>query len=153
MDAAIRVKNPNWMLHDPGWFQEQAKEKWDKAHATLAERSTRPITHDRVVQELSFGFWTSLLNSKYETLFHGIGAKVFPCMPSPTRKVALARFESIRGLRNRIFHFRRIWNRPDLIKDHEEILEAIGWINPEACRLLLSGNIRAEFAAIVALRP
>jgi hypothetical protein len=153
LDSAIRAKNPNWMLHDPGWFQPQAKERWSKARATLTERSTRPLTHDRMVQELSFGFWTSLLNSKYESMFHSIGASVFPGMPSPTRKVALVRFESIRTLRNRIFHFRRIWNRPDLIKDHAEILEAMGWINPEACRLLLSANAAAEFAAIVALKP
>ncbi len=153
MDSAIREKDKNWLMVSPGWFQPYATDSLDEARASLKERSTRPLTHDRIVQELSFGFWTSLLNSKYETLFHGIGEKVFPALPSRTRKVASVRFENIRSLRNRIFHFRRIWNRPNLKKDYTEILETIDWINSNARRLLLATNSEANFDALLTRRP
>lgn len=74
-------------------------------------------------------------------------------MPSPQRKTASVRFESIRMIRNRIFHFRRIWNRPNLRQDYAEILEAIDSINLDAKRLLLSGDSQAKFEAVLARRP
>jgi hypothetical protein len=136
----------------PGWLQPYAIESISDAHESL-KKSTRTITNDLVVQELSFGFWTSLLNSKYETLFHAVGAKVFPSMRSPQRKTASVRFENIRTIRNRIFHFRRIWNRPNLPRDMAEILEAIDWINADARRLLLGDDSMGEFEIILARRP
>lgn len=113
------------------------------------------MTQPRVVQEMSFGFWTSLLNGRYEPLFHAIGAQVFPGMPrrERTRGHASHRFEAIRGLRNRIFHFRRIWNRPDLQCDFDQLTEAISWVNPDARRLLLPEGADNKFAAVLALRP
>jgi hypothetical protein len=36
----------------------------------------------------------------------------------------------IRRLRNRVFHHEPIWYWKDLRQQHNEIIEAIGWINP-----------------------
>ena len=69
---SAKGKDPDWLTVVPGWLQPNGKHDVQKAHEFLKERG-RPITQARVVQEMSFGFWTSLLNSKYETLFHGIG--------------------------------------------------------------------------------
>ena len=47
--------------------------------------------------------------------------------------------DRIRRLRNRVFHHEPIWHLPDLPKQHELILETIGWISPAmlaATRLL-----------------
>jgi hypothetical protein len=153
MDNAIRTKDKNWLLSIPGWLQQYGLESINEAHESLKERLSKPLTHDLIVQELGFGFWTSLLNSKYETLFHAIGSKVFPSMPSPQRKIASVRFENIRTIRNRIFHFRRIWNRPNLQQDYDNILGAIDWINADAGRILLDPDARANFAVILAKRP
>ena len=149
-----RCNNPSWLIAVPQWLQPNGKEDVQKAHKFLLERG-RPVTQARVVQEMSFGFWTSLLNSKYETLFHGIGARVFPGMPksSRTRTNASHRFENIRELRNRIFHFRRIWHRPDLERDFQEILEAIEWVNVDGRRLLLPSDSSANFYEALAKRP
>jgi hypothetical protein len=154
-DEAIsaKSKDPDWLTKVPGWLQENGRNDVLKAHAFLAERK-RPLTQARVVQEMSFGFWTSLLNGKYETLFHAIGAQVFPGMPRTirTRANASVRFESIRLLRNRIFHFRRIWNRPDLERDFNSILEAIEWVNPDARRLLLPSDTALAFQRVLSMR-
>ena len=57
---------------------------------------------------------------------------IFPHAPrrSSTRSTIQCRLESIRRLRNRVFHFEPIWRLPDLRQQHLEILEIIGWINP-----------------------
>lgn len=148
-----KANDVNWLTAIPQWLQPNGREDVVKAHDFLKERN-KPITQARVVQEMSFGFWTSLLNSKYETLFHAIGAKVFPTMPKPirTRANASVRFESIRDLRNRIFHFRRIWNRPNLENDFHQILEAIEWVNPDARRLLLPAEALADFRDVYSRR-
>jgi hypothetical protein len=151
---ATRSKNVNWLTEVPQWLQPNGKGDVIAAHEFLKERN-RPITQARVVQEMSFGFWTSLLNSKYETMFHSIGAQVFPGMPRSgrTRAAASARFEDIRALRNRIFHFRRIWNRADLEQDYNRILEAIEWVNLDARRLLLPADAVGKFLSTLARRP
>ncbi len=155
-DEAISAKSGdrNWLTKVPSTLNEKQQAAVREAHAFLADRQ-RTITQARVVQEMSFGFWTSLLNGRYEQLFHAIGAQVFLGMPRSqrTRGNASHRFESIRTLRNRIFHFRRIWNRPDLQRDYDQILEAIDWVNPDARRLLLPEGSENKFSAVLALRP
>lgn len=151
---AVRTKDGNWLTKIPGWLRPAEQDDVTEAHLFLTKRK-RTITHARVVQEMSFGFWTSLLNGYYETLFHAVGAQVFPGLPKSqrTRGNASQRFESIRALRNRIFHFRRIWNRPDLHSDYKQILEAIDWVNPDSRRLLLPVEAEGRFAAVLATRP
>ncbi len=155
-DQAIAAKqrDGNWLTKIPSWLRQSEQEDVQAAHKFLADRG-RTMTQARVVQEMSFGFWASLLNGRYETLFHSIGAEVFPGLPKPqrTRGNASHRIESIRTLRNRIFHFRRIWNRPDLQSDYDQILEAISWVNPDARRLFLPSGAEGKFAATLAQRP
>lgn len=47
------------------------------------------------------------------------------------RNNLLRRFELIRVLRNRVFYYEPIWARSGLVDDHEAILEAIAWMNPD----------------------
>ncbi len=47
-----------------------------------------------------------------------------------TRKKLSQRFNRIRNLRNRVFHHEPIWYWQDLAQQHEDILEAIAWIEP-----------------------
>ena len=65
--------------------------------------------------------------SKYYVL-----RSVFPHAPRRMRKLSLIRdrFVAINRLRNRVFHYEPIWDRPDLVQMHDEILEAVGWISP-----------------------
>jgi hypothetical protein len=156
LDYAISLKmeDPGWLTKIPQWLRANERKTILKAHRFLTSHN-RPATQARMIQEMSFGFWTSLLNGKYETLFHSIGAEAFPGMPrsTRTRSAASIRFESIRSLRNRIFHFRRIWHRLNLAQDFYDILEAISWCDPDARRLLLPPDALTKFLQTLATRP
>lgn len=87
----------------------------------------------QLVASSSFGFWVSLFNRRYEgTLWPWLLKDTFPNMPNRirTRKALSYRLNSIRHLRNRIFHYEPIWYRKNLAQEHDYILETIGWINP-----------------------
>ena len=88
-DQAIGTKtnDHNWLTKIPESLGENQEDDVRAAHSFLNQRK-RPVTQARVVQEMSFGFWTSLLNGRYETLFHSIGAKVFPGLPKTNEHVA-----------------------------------------------------------------
>lgn len=109
----------------------------------------------RVVAELNFGFWTSLLSPPYGSpqsvqqhwhpLWPQLMPTVFPHFP-PTASTAQdratlsERFDGLRQLRNRISHHEPIWRgrprrgthqRANLLQDYQDVEEAIGWVSPE----------------------
>lgn len=134
LHSAISAKygTANWMWSDPPVSRQEEKDQVAKAEDTLIRHRKR-IEPPRMVAELTFGFWTSLLNRRYErVLWPGLLKDVFPFLPARVRRrdFVSARFENIRRLRNRTFHNEPIWRRP-LVQDHAEILEAIGWIDPQ----------------------
>ena len=96
-------------------------------------RANHQLTSDRIVAEMHFGFWTSLFEDHYERnekfLPRGIKS-VFPNLPKSqhNRKKIKQRLEKIRQLRNRVFHHERIIHWKDLSRQHEDILETVGWI-------------------------
>jgi hypothetical protein len=103
------------------------------------EKKRKNVTIDRLIAELTFGFWTSLLDTRYEKiLWPKIIKTVFANIPAHlrTRKNISRRFNKIRRLRNRIFHYEPIWHWADLDEQHSEILETIAWINSEGLILL-----------------
>jgi len=100
------------------------------------ERKQKPLTSDRLVAELTFGFWTSLLNRPYEsTLWHTgrpiLLVSAFPNLPRyrQTRKSDYGRAQLANTMRNRIFHYEPIWNRQNLRKDHDNVAEGLGWMS------------------------
>ena len=109
-----------------------------KAKETLAH-DHKPHEAGRVVAELSFGFWTSLFDVRYEQILwpHLLKA-VFPSMPRHirTRKTLSKRLHRIRHLRNRVFHHESIWHWRDLVQQHTELCEAIAWINPAMLEMI-----------------
>ena len=55
-----------------------------------------------------------------------------------TRKTLSKRFNRIRHLRNRVFHHEPVWYWQDLAQQHQEILEAIAWIEPALKDLVMT---------------
>lgn len=101
-------------------------------------------TPGRIVAGLSFGFWTGLLSSLYGNSPRGpqwwtspqspLLAAAFPYAPPGIQQYRgrlQTRFNEIRRLRNRSFHYECIFDDPKLMQKHERILEAIDWIHPE----------------------
>lgn len=102
----------------------------------LIQRGKDPSA-DRIVAELHLGFWTTILSRPYHPKFwnpnRGAMLKtVFPRLPIPLRQRHLVhrRYNDLRFLRNRVFHYEPIWNRSDLPAEHARLLETIGWISP-----------------------
>lgn len=131
--AACRAYHSDmWFDGEKSPLHEYALETIGGAKAALM-RWKKPLEADRIVAELNFGFWTSLLNSRYDhVLWPKLLKPAFPYLPAyaRTRRILSGRFNDIRKLRNRVFHHERIIHLQELPRVHAEIIEAIGWINP-----------------------
>jgi hypothetical protein len=108
-------------------------------------RDGKPEEPDRLIAELSFGFWTSLLTSSYDRKFWPVLLRpVFPGAKNRERVISLisGRVHSIRRLRNRVFHHEPICVRgaPKLLELYDHILQTIAWLEPEVPQLLPIGD-------------
>jgi len=117
----------------------------DDAKRDIA-RAGKQVVPGRVVAALRFGFWTSILDRAYGNAIWTpnnpavLVQQAFPFAPPhfQVRARAHDRFNTIRQLRNRVFHYEPIWrgivlqnNRSvSLLDVHTDILDAIGWVSP-----------------------
>ncbi len=132
--ATISFKDPNWF--DNVRILEEQQILSVKAAKTKIQKDRKSLTVGRTISELSFGFWTSLFDKKYDSTFwkrRDLIRAAFPNMPNPirTRHILAKRFNEIRRLRNRVFHHESIWNISNLTQQHENIVEALDWLNPD----------------------
>ncbi len=89
---------------------------------------------DKVVSELTFGFWVMLLNSQYEMILWKALRRAFPYMPKNLRqrKNVSTPCNVLRKLRNRIFHHEAIcWDLDYVNKIHTDLMTVLGWINKD----------------------
>ena len=90
-----------------------------------------------MIAELSFGFWRFLCTTHYLTsLWVPALAAAFSHHPDAgdariVRADVDDRIQRLHFLRNRIAHHEPIHQR-NLIRDHEELLDVIGWICPDS---------------------
>lgn len=103
----------------------------ERAHQKLKLRR-EPQTPDKVVAELTFGFWSTLFNAEYHTDLWPPLRKAFPNCPKARRKRASvsAVVNRVRILRNRTFHHEPIlWSltSPDAVQ--REGRELLCWIH------------------------
>ena len=129
-------------FNDNNWFENEEfikianKFQMDKISDAKANilSEKKDITSGRIIAELSFGFWTSLFDSKFEMSLWKTLRLAFPNCPKQIRKrkTMSSKFNSVRKLRNRIFHHEAItWNL-EAIKDYKnEILESLNWLNKD----------------------
>lgn len=154
--AAERIHGTEYWFDQPGILQKRQPQQVRDARGRLTERG-RPHTAGRIIAELHFGFWTTLLSDPYHSHFWMPGRasmlkESFPHMSNAQRIRGdiHRRYDTLRYLRNRVFHFEPVWdgvpipfkqtvaisNVEDLYRD---ALEAIGWISPvlrDSVRLL-----------------
>lgn len=94
----------------------------------------KEITPGRIISELTFGFWTSLFDVRFEMTLWKSLRLVFPNCPKQIRqrKTMSSKFNSIRKLRNRIFHHEAIsWNLSVLDRYKIELVEGIEWLDKD----------------------
>jgi len=124
------AKDANWLINEIGFLLEDEKTSVQKARQIIKERG-KALTEDVLIAEMSFGFWTSLLDSRYEIMWHKIAKDVFPNMPNSlrTRKDASRLMNVVRKLRNAALHHHSIWHWGDLMEQHDKMEELIGHIS------------------------
>ena len=126
------------------WYDHHAKFfKLDQNNIAKLARAKRKLkkkgqiySTDDIIADLSLGFWIKLFEHK--RLWYKELHKVFFC-ENLTKKELLKervilheRLDDIRSLRNRIAHHEPIFDRPNLEEDMANILDILGWLNPEA---------------------
>jgi len=129
--ATAHFKTDTW-FDLPNVLFLQEFNKVQVAKTTLV-KCKKPLDAGRIIPELTFGYWTSLFDVRYEKiLWPWLLKPVVPNMPRHIRirKNLSKRLNRVRILRNRIFHHEPIWHWRDLQSQHSDILETIAWVNP-----------------------
>lgn len=91
-------------------------------------------TPDRLISELSFGFWTSLFNARHETELWKALRLAFPRCPKHRRKRnEVSRALTVaRNLRNRAAHHDALlWLQPNMLSGYQVCIEVVGWLEPQ----------------------
>ncbi len=127
---------PCWLDANPSLLDPDHEYSVAAAKLRLRERG-RELEPGRLVAELTFGFWTSLLEVRYErnkVLWpHLFGAQLLhPSSPRSmrSRKQLSPLLNRVRHLRNRVFHHEPIWHWSDLVQQHAVAVDLIGWFSP-----------------------
>lgn len=105
----------------------------DKAQLQIEGRK-ETITADKVVAELTFGFWTTLFNHAYEDVLWKQLRFTFPHLPKADRQRSTVSvvINAVRNLRNRVYHNEPIcWRLANLSQQHSQTLQLIQWIEPQ----------------------
>lgn len=120
-----------WIKNEHSKLLDYEKEAAKEAKMSLNKRMVR-CEEPELVAEMSFGFWTGILDTRYEMLWHKITAGTFPYAPKALRNRAeiSRRMNAARKLRNAAFHHHSIWHWRDLKNQHQGIRELIRWICP-----------------------
>ena len=136
----------SYLYQTPDWYQQLGRQpglqglqtSLDKAQDYICERR-ETVSADKVVAELTFGFWATLFNRAYEQLLWKQLRLAFPHLPKPERQRATvsAVVNTVRVLRNRVYHNEPIgWQLPALQAQHQQILQLIGWLAPQLLQWL-----------------
>lgn len=146
-------------VHGPHWYDAPAMPLASRAQALIRDATAaiaqqrKPVIPPRVVAELSFGFWVSLLgpgpSGLYEMrLWRPILHKAFPNAKLP-RKDAHHPPDRLRLLRNRIAHHEPIFTRT-LADDYQSILQTLAWICADTAAWV---SHHSAVPAVLAARP
>jgi len=123
----------------PVWFDQPDSIKIPNQYEQIGEakssliKNKKPVEPDRIVAELTFGFWSGLFQSNYDDLWKSYLHKIV--IPDEKNGVTRKSFSSIltplRKLRNRVAHHECIieWNTH---QSHTNIKTLLSWLSPQA---------------------
>lgn len=123
---------------DDWWNEWRTSPRFRSQVADISVVSARlgarrqPRSPDKIVAELTFGFWATLFNAEFQDELWSVLRKAFPHCPKAKRKRATISsvVNRMRTLRNRVFHHEPIiWQRYDAESIHQEGLELLRWLH------------------------
>jgi hypothetical protein len=123
------------------WFDrrdvllERERDEVEQSRETL-RRNDKPADANHIVAQMSLGFWCALLQEPYEDRFWApdggaLLKAVFPHAPkgSRSRNPLWETCNRARVLRNRVAHYRPVFNQERLAEDHAATVAIIGWMS------------------------
>jgi len=139
IDTYLKVKiSTNWLESEK--LHKDTKQRITESKNKIYKRKEE-INHDKIVAELSFGFWTSLFRKSYSHLFRINDIKcIFPNIPSKNKKLITRslldkELNKIRKFRNRIFHYEKIINKIEYQKIKYDIFTLLVYFDKEVDEL------------------
>lgn len=135
-------KQLSQLFHNPEWYNSTEylsisthfhQKKIADAKMAL-NQSKKAHNSGRIISELTFGYWTSLFDKRYESELWKSLRLAFPnCEKSiRKRKTISSKLNRARKFRNRIFHHEPIsWNFDVLLEYNNDIEDVINWLDPE----------------------
>ena len=109
------------------------------------EQRKEILTHDKIISELSFGFWTALFQSVYDDKMRFNNLKhIFPNLPPKEklpidRKMVSTKLNHIRKFRNRIFHHENIL-KEEFKNIEDDIYEILSYFDNELVEFTKKAN-------------
>ncbi len=137
-ESLAEYYTPEW-LTTTSFLRSFERDRIRKAEDDLLHQGMS-VTPGKLVAELTLGFWTGLFVHEYDrTVALPVIGRRLRGFPSRirTRRDLYARFDGVRQLRNRVFHYEPILNRQDLLQRHKDLIDDIGFISPEMRNLIL----------------
>ena len=128
----VCFRQPDWWA---AWNGDRAyKGQVDRIQVASAKlrRRREPTIPDKVVAELTFGFWATLLNVEFQNTLWAPLRKAFPHCPKVERqrKTISSLVNTLRDVRNRAFHHEPLlWLTPDVNAVYADGLKLLSWIH------------------------
>ena len=151
LDSLCRQQRPRalWFNH-PTWFTRRQRAAIRDAKAAVRADG---LTEGRVVAQLMFGFWVSMLDPGHEHILWVPGLRLAFPRSSGERRPVRARLGAVNDLRNDIAHHNRMWKR-DIAKAETDLLGAAHWVDPTlADWLAATSTVRQVLARRPLLPP
>lgn len=131
---------------DVNFLTVDSRQKIEQAKELLTKRGENTIKQ-KVIAELSLGFWVNLFKKPYDKKLRINDLKrVFPNLPPRDKKfikreIIYKELNHIRNFRNKVFHYEKVINRDDYNDIFVEIDEILGYFDDEICEFATTLNV------------
>jgi hypothetical protein len=141
------------------WFEEvgyqDLADQIKIAHSKII-KNRQLLNCDKIVAELTFGFWTSLFNKQYARLFWRPLMFAFKELEDQQKhrdKIAY-KLNQVRKFRNRIFHYEPICNDLFALKtNYDNIIDILNWLDKDLVSWTITNqDFETLYRKAVALR-
>jgi len=122
----------DWL--DSAMLHDDTKKRTKEAKNKILHRK-EIVTHDKIIAELPFGFWTSLFRRSYSNMLRIKDIQlVFPNLPPKNKKminrnILDKQLNHIRKFRNRVFHYERVINKSSYADMKNSIYELLKYFD------------------------
>ena len=136
IDTFLSEKISDEWYREENFLTKDSQKKVDDAIKLLVRRKEH-TPKDKIIAELSFGFWVNLFKAPYaKNLRINDLKKIFPNLPSKhikliNREYLFKRLNHIRKFRNRVFHYEKVLNKDTYNHIFEEIEELLVYFDKD----------------------